>query len=27
VQTSLDGGGTVDVHSDFRRPEPLDWAR
>jgi predicted dehydrogenase len=27
VQTSLDRGGAVDVHSDFRRPEPLDWAR
>lgn len=28
VQTSLDGGGGgVEVHSDFRRPEPLDWAR
>jgi predicted dehydrogenase len=27
AQTSLDGGGAVDVHSDFRRPEPLDWAR
>ena len=27
VQGSLDGGGAVEVHSDFPRPEPLDWAR
>ena len=27
VQTSLRGGGAVDVRSGFRPPEPLDWAR
>jgi hypothetical protein len=24
---SLERGGSVDVHSDFARPEPMDWAR
>jgi predicted dehydrogenase len=27
AQTSIEGGGAVDVRSEFRRPEPLDWAR
>jgi predicted dehydrogenase len=27
AQASAEGGAAVDVRSDFRRPEPLDWAR
>jgi predicted dehydrogenase len=26
-RSAEEGGGAVDVRSDFRRPEPLDWAR
>jgi predicted dehydrogenase len=27
ARRSAEDGGSVAVHSDFRRPEPLDWAR